>query len=504
MKPKYTNSIILCSTFFFCISSFIIENNIFFLSGGLALGVFWGLCLFSKNCSPENMNLFDIGSASYLIFSYGGLLYALSNINLPEIIEIFTIFGYKFDEIDVSYACIYSNLFCIAFCFIGKRIGHLRYLIRDSIKVIRRRLLLERKSILIFTILIITIKSYLIATGKINFSFQIDFDKVVSYGGIDDAIIYFIKSSSASSIFLISMLMFSKSFRNIFLIPLLIPELIYGFAQGRRPLIGYFLIFLLGYLVSNRLNKHVRPTKNRKEKSYFNKKNILTLGMITIVLFTSMSALNNLRFSIKSDSNSSKVGIIDGLLSNTNNGTSRISNEELNKTIADNLVIRNAFTIAYISHTVHGVLLYNNFSTGSIIVGEIIQIIPSAIGLIDKSTNLQGEAIISNLTNVPIQDGANTLVVYSLADFSIFGIALYPLLFLAVNLIYFSISKKMNPNSALIASINLSCILFYYFSMSETGLCEFLLIERDLLMINFIYVFIALLLKTNKKSQVNI
>lgn len=479
------------------------ESSLLFLQISLLIGAFSGLLSIIRFLTLNKINFITLGVGSYLFFGHGGFAYSTFKTDINSIIEYFNRVGYSFDLLDIIYACLYANLVAILYILLSNFNKFNKNEVKPVINLAKKIKEIKKnsKELLAYSLVILTLKAYLIISGGVSFSFFGDNNYYLVYGSRSSQIAYFVIAIAVSSFFISLVLLFSKLIPQWLAICLIIPDILFAAILGRRPLIYHGLVAIFVYYLcsyrgdqNDRLDVHEKPDLKiggayKKPISKIRKRAIKDFFLIISSLFLTwifIKAVSYVRFASFGISTISNLDLIPDLFRSIFSG-----DDSLDEMLTKNISIRNAFIVAYCSHVMHGFLQYGEVAWGRILIGDILQAIPSGIGFLDKSLNMQGEAIISGLTNTSVPDGSNTVFSYSIIDFPFFiGVIVYYLFLSSINFFFLRLSR-FGVHSILIEMIVLSAFVYYYISFSETSITDLLLSIRSILIIIVVYFVVS-------------
>jgi hypothetical protein len=478
----------------------------FFLALGMFCGFAWSIITFVNLFSPNNFNLFSLGAASYTLFAYGGFLYAWAVSGMPTVMYYFSLWKYSLSEIDILWSCLYSNFFCIVFISFGRYtiINDIVSSSFNSIKNIKITVDDKKNNISEWAILISFSKLMLILTGQQKMSFLLS-EEAITLGDQGTAIGIFFAGISPVSTFFIGILLTLPFLMNrrihqnrvyIYVLCILL-DMFFAFCLGRRPLLYHLFILVFAFSISLILNSTVEQRIKFKQNKY---KIVLILFVSLIIIQLMFKFITSIRFLVEQNyqelGSFSFLDMMKYLLSQSSfffsSGLSEISSGA-----DENLSIRNAFTVAYTSHVIHGLMIFKKIAWGKIILSSLIVVLPSVGMFFDKTQNIQGEAQINDLISATIDDGANTLISYSLADLSIVGPFVYS--FATICIVYFSFklicllfsnSNRIEKSTFISMWFAINC--YFFFSMGESDIADLMVALRSLFLLVIFFKFVKM------------
>jgi len=502
ISSLYTSFSLLGISILLSLSS---SNNFLLpLKLGLLLGSLAAISLVFNVLTSKNFNFLILSCSSFLLFSFLGFYTSISTVGWNEISSYFSKSGYRFEFEDIRYSCVYSAIFVISFCLIESKVRYHRSLIKKNLEIIFNNFRTYRSHMLLYAFTTSLLKIYLLVSGTVSFSFTGVQENLQEYGGAAGTLVYMILGLSGSNMFIIALLLAYRENRPKYIeFLLLIPEIVFALSQGRRSLLSNALIFGFAAYTASSLKKEnftigsdkllssIRFSRGKLRK-LAKPRTLFKLIAFASSVWLAITLLSYFRYNIL------YLGGYDGdlifsfvryafggeFMSDLING-----NKIVQEANSENLSIRGAFYLAYLAHTIHGLLEYGNTSNGGIIISSIFQSIPSALGLVDKSKLLEGEEIIGRLVNTPIADGSNNLVVFSFADFMFLGPVIYPLILVLIVFGLLKLVHSVSRRNSLISVLCISSLLYYSCSFSEISWTDLFLSFRSTIIVLIICLF---------------
>jgi hypothetical protein len=500
-QRKEHHILMFFSTIFLMISLVNTSDVNLYLPLGLACGTIWSLLVIIQLTNLNNFDFFTVGAAFYILFGYGGFLYAWQTITLPSVISIMGSMQYVFTEIDIIYAALYSNFFCLVFITLPKFLNT-RKILNKTIYLPGNRIHNIKNQLFLYSFAIIAFKVIMIVSGQQKMSFLTGQEEL-QFGDQSTMTQLFSRAISPTSSFLIGIISTlsiikknsEKNDHKIYILFLLI-DFFFAFSLGRRPLIYHVLIFAMGALVAINSSSTLQDYQNYAKNKV---KIFLATSLFVVLFFGLIKSLTFTRLIVENAAEMYDIVNITSVIQMfASQDLSSISSaNEVASNVEKNLSVRNAFTLSYVAQFIHGLFIYQNIAFGSILTGSFLTIFPSALTfLFDKSKNLQGEFIIGQLINSNITDGANTLVAFSLADFYLLGPLVYTLVvflilvssFEILNLIILGIDTR---DQSLLHLVFFSGICYFFISMAEADFTDLLQFVRSILIVAIIYKIIS-------------